>query len=109
MRGTGPDGRIVAEDVERFEPAAPGETAAIGIAPVRAIAAGEVERVPLTNVRKTIVRRLTEAAAVPAFQLGATIDMTETLALRERLVGASAREKRRSARRTSSRRRPQRR
>jgi pyruvate dehydrogenase E2 component (dihydrolipoamide acetyltransferase) len=86
IRGTGPDGRIVAEDVERFDPAAAGTDAAIGIAPVRAIAPGAVERVPLSSLRKTIVRRLTEAAAVPAFQLGATIDMTEALALRERLV-----------------------
>jgi pyruvate dehydrogenase E2 component (dihydrolipoamide acetyltransferase) len=60
-------------------------TAAVA-APVRQIQPGEVERVPLTNVRKTIVRRLTEAAAIPAFQLSATIDMSETLALRERLV-----------------------
>src|SRR4051794_12311728 len=86
IRGTGPDGRIVAEDVERFEPgAAPAVAAAAG--PVRQIQPGEVEKVPLTNVRKTIVRRLTEAAAIPVFQLSATIDMTETLALRERLVG----------------------
>jgi pyruvate dehydrogenase E2 component (dihydrolipoamide acetyltransferase) len=84
IRGTGPDGRIVAEDVERFEPgAAPAVAAA---APLRQIQPGEVEKVPLTNVRRTIVRRLTEAAAIPAFQLSATIDMTETIALRSRLV-----------------------
>src|SRR5258706_7776436 len=64
VRGTGPDGRIVAEDVERAE-AAPAPVAAA--APARAIQPGEVERVPLSNVRKTIVRRLTEAATVPAF------------------------------------------
>jgi pyruvate dehydrogenase E2 component (dihydrolipoamide acetyltransferase) len=85
IRGTGPDGRIVAEDVERFEPGAAPAVAAVA-APARQIQPGEVEKVPLTNVRKTIVRRLTEAAAIPAFQLSATIDMTETLALRERLV-----------------------
>jgi pyruvate dehydrogenase E2 component (dihydrolipoamide acetyltransferase) len=85
VRGTGPDGRIVAEDVERFEPGAAAPAAAAA-APVRQIQPGEVERVPLTNVRKTIVRRLTEAAAIPVFQLTATIDMSETLALRERLV-----------------------
>jgi pyruvate dehydrogenase E2 component (dihydrolipoamide acetyltransferase) len=87
IRGTGPDGRIVAEDVERFDPsAAPAVTAVATAAPVRQIQPGEVEKVPLSNVRKTIVRRLTEAAAIPAFQLSATIDMTQTLALRERLV-----------------------
>src|SRR3954470_23850651 len=86
IRGTGPDGRIVGEDVERFEPGAGAPAGEAPTAPVRQIQPGEVEKLPLTNVRKTIVRRLTEAAAIPAFQLSATIDMTETIALRERLV-----------------------
>src|SRR4051794_38057733 len=69
VRGTGPDGRIVAEDVERAEakPAA---------APAAAVPAGEVESRPLSNVRKTIARRLTEAWTVPAFQLTVDADMT---------------------------------
>jgi hypothetical protein len=33
------------------------------------VPAGEVERVPLTNIRKTIARRLTEAWQIPVFQL----------------------------------------
>ena len=37
-------------------------------------------------MRKTIARRLTEAWTAPVFQLGVSIDMTETLALREQLV-----------------------
>ena len=73
VRGTGPDGRIVAEDVERAEVgAAPAPVAA---APVPA-PAGEVERRPLSNVRRTIARRLTEAWTVPAFQLTVDIDMS---------------------------------
>jgi pyruvate dehydrogenase E2 component (dihydrolipoamide acetyltransferase) len=78
IRGTGPDGRIVAEDVERAE--AQGATAAsnrLSLAPV----SGEVESRPLTNVRKTIARRLTEAWTVPAFQLVVDVDMTRTQAL----------------------------
>jgi pyruvate dehydrogenase E2 component (dihydrolipoamide acetyltransferase) len=69
LRGTGPDGRIVAEDVERAEaqPATPAAAAA---------PAGEVESRPLSNVRKTIARRLTEAWTVPAFQLTVDADMT---------------------------------
>jgi pyruvate dehydrogenase E2 component (dihydrolipoamide acetyltransferase) len=71
LRGTGPDGRIVAEDVERAQaqPAA---------APVAAAPSGEVESRPLSNVRKTIARRLTEAWTVPAFQLTVDVDMTRT-------------------------------
>ena len=40
----------------------------------------------LTSTRKTIARRLTEAWQAPVFQLGVSADMTEVLALRERLV-----------------------
>jgi pyruvate dehydrogenase E2 component (dihydrolipoamide acetyltransferase) len=81
IRGTGPDGRIVAEDIERAEaggPTAPAPTPA-------PVAGGEVERVPLSNVRKTIARRLTEAWQIPVFQLQASADMTRVNALVARL------------------------
>ena len=72
LRGTGPEGRIVAEDVERGEAGAPPTPA-----PAAAQAPdGEVEHVPLTNIRKTIARRLTEAWQIPVFQLEASADMT---------------------------------
>jgi pyruvate dehydrogenase E2 component (dihydrolipoamide acetyltransferase) len=54
IRGTGPDGRIVAEDVERAEAGAP--IPASNTVLQAPVAAGEVERVPLSNVRKTIAR-----------------------------------------------------
>jgi pyruvate dehydrogenase E2 component (dihydrolipoamide acetyltransferase) len=71
VRGTGPDGRVVAEDVERAEaqPAAAAPAAA-------AVPAGEVESRPLSSTRKTIARRLTQAWTVPAFQLTVDADMT---------------------------------
>jgi len=72
VSGTGPEGRIVAEDVERAAAQGPSVTAP---APAP-IAAGEVERIPLTNVRRTIARRLTEAWTVPVFQLTVSADMT---------------------------------
>src|SRR3954469_22131691 len=58
LRGTGPDGRIVAEDVER--------AAATGLtAPARGAGepapSGEIEVVKLNQMRKTIARRMTEA------------------------------------------------
>jgi pyruvate dehydrogenase E2 component (dihydrolipoamide acetyltransferase) len=70
ISGTGPDGRIVAEDVEKAQSGAQ--------APAAAAAAprGEVESRPLSNVRKTIARRLTQAWTVPAFQLTVSADMT---------------------------------
>ena len=82
LQGSGPEGRIVAEDVERGVVAQP--TAAP--AAVRAAATGEVEEIALTSTRKTIARRLTEAWQAPVFQLTLSVDMTRALELRERLV-----------------------
>src|SRR3954469_19433413 len=69
LQGTGPDGRIVAGDVERGEVAKP--AAAPAAAP-----SGEIESVPLTSIRKTIARRLTAAWQAPVFQLTVSADMT---------------------------------
>ena len=71
IHGTGPEGRIVAEDVERAEAGTPAPET-VAAAPL----AGEVERRPLSNVRKTIARRLTQAWTVPAFQLTVSADMS---------------------------------
>jgi pyruvate dehydrogenase E2 component (dihydrolipoamide acetyltransferase) len=79
LRGTGPEGRIVAEDVERAA-AAPAPAAPTATPP------GEVEMVPLTSIRRTIARRLTEAWQIPVFQLTIDVDMARALALREQLV-----------------------
>jgi len=83
IRGTGPDGRIVAEDIERAEAGGPTAPAAAP-APARA-PAGEVERVALSSIRKTIARRLTEAWQIPVFQLQTSADMTRVNALVARL------------------------
>jgi len=68
LSGTGPDGRIVAEDVERGEVSKPAAAATVPT--------GEIESVPLTNIRKTIARRLTAAWQAPVFQLTVSADMT---------------------------------
>src|SRR4051812_20129013 len=81
VAGTGPDGRVVAEDVER--------TAASGApiaAPSQALAVEGVEVRQLSSMRKTIARRLTEAWQAPVFQLGITVDMGRALEVRKRLV-----------------------
>ncbi|HEY5660457.1 MAG TPA: dihydrolipoamide acetyltransferase family protein, partial [Gaiellaceae bacterium] len=84
VAGTGPDGRVVAEDVERAAatgtPPPPAPLAAP--APVSA----EVEVEQLSSMRKTIARRLTEAWQAPVFQLGITVDMGRALEVRKRLV-----------------------
>jgi pyruvate dehydrogenase E2 component (dihydrolipoamide acetyltransferase) len=67
LSGTGPDGRIVAVDVT--------SVGKLGVVEPE-IRFGEPTRVPLSNVRKTIARRLTQAWTVPAFQLTVDADMT---------------------------------
>ena len=88
LAGTGPDGRIVAEDVGNA-PAGGGPAPAVQQASLPALAE-EIEVVAMTSIRKTIARRLTEAWAAPVFQLGVSIDMTEALHLREQLVARLA-------------------
>jgi pyruvate dehydrogenase E2 component (dihydrolipoamide acetyltransferase) len=81
LRGTGPEGRIVAEDVERAQ-AAPAQAA-----PAQAAAAPTaVEVVKLNQMRKTIARRMTEAWEAPAFQISMSADMTASIRLREALL-----------------------
>jgi pyruvate dehydrogenase E2 component (dihydrolipoamide acetyltransferase) len=77
IRGTGPEGRIVAEDVERAE-AAP--AAAPGAAPA------EVRAEKLSSLQKTVARRLTAAWEVPVFQISMNADMSAAQALRAKLV-----------------------
>ncbi len=81
LHGTGPEGRIVAEDVERAEKVAP--EAAPAAVP---LPEGEIEVIPLTGMRKTIARRMTEAWQAPAFQITMTADMSAAIRLREGLV-----------------------
>ena len=87
VAGTGPDGRVVAEDVERAAatgaPVAP--PASAPTAPPQ-----EVELEQLSSMRKTIARRLTEAWQAPVFQLGISVDMGRTLEVRKRLVELNA-------------------
>jgi pyruvate dehydrogenase E2 component (dihydrolipoamide acetyltransferase) len=82
VAGTGPEGRVVAEDVERA--AATGGPAAPAAAPAPVPQEVEVEQ--LSSMRKTIARRLTEAWQAPVFQLGITVDMGRALEVRKRLV-----------------------
>jgi pyruvate dehydrogenase E2 component (dihydrolipoamide acetyltransferase) len=80
LRGTGPEGRIVAEDVERVG-ASPAKAA-----PTAAPLSGEVETVKLNQMRKTIARRMTEAWQAPAFQISMSTDMSASIRLREALL-----------------------
>ncbi len=84
LTGTGPEGRIIAEDVEKAgEGAAPVTPAAPSAAPE---AEADVEVVELTSIRRTIARRLTDAWAAPVFQLSVSADASALASTRERMV-----------------------
>lgn len=95
IRGTGPGGRIVERDVQQFlasqraaprapiaEPARP--SAVVEVPPV---AGGE----PLSRMRRLIAERTTlTKQTVPHFYVTMDIDMTEAMALREKLNATMA-------------------
>ncbi len=93
LTGSGPSGRIVKRDVEAWisgggmpaAPAtAPSPTPAVPTAP--AASGPEFEDVPLSQMRKTIARRLVESIGpVPHFFLTVEVDMTRTMAARRRI------------------------
>ncbi len=94
IHGTGPNGRIIREDVETFmreQPAAAQVEAplpAFVTAPAApaALPGEEVEAVPLTNMRKTIARRLTVSMQqAPHFYLTIDVDMGKAGALRNQI------------------------
>lgn len=62
IKGTGKNGRVTKEDVEKFVAGAPAKAAAPAAAPVSAVAGDRSQkRVPMTRLRKTIANRLLEA------------------------------------------------
>jgi pyruvate dehydrogenase E2 component (dihydrolipoamide acetyltransferase) len=105
IAGTGPDGRITKEDVEAaiasgdktVAPAAPaaagtparapaGGAAATGTPAAGPPAPGETRDVPLTRMRQTIARRMSESKQhIPHIYLTVGITMDAALALRKQL------------------------
>ena len=81
LTGTGPEGRIIAEDVEHAS-----DGAVSGPPAAAPDDEGSIEIVELTSVRRTIARRLTEAWAAPVFQLSVTADASALSATREHMV-----------------------
>ncbi|HEV2404450.1 MAG TPA: biotin/lipoyl-containing protein, partial [Ktedonobacterales bacterium] len=84
IQGTGPSGRIIRDDVEAALAAQ--QTQAPAFQPAQPIAAAEgeeVRAVPLSNMRKTIARRLQQSMqTAPHFYLTVSVDATQLVALR---------------------------
>jgi pyruvate dehydrogenase E2 component (dihydrolipoamide acetyltransferase) len=77
VKGTGPDGRIIREDIEKYKP----ELASAG-APTDPSA--DYVDIPLSNMRRTIAARLAESKVQsPHYYLTVDIQMDKVLKLRE--------------------------
>ncbi|HXT14617.1 MAG TPA: dihydrolipoamide acetyltransferase family protein [Gemmatimonadaceae bacterium] len=80
MQGSGPGGRIVKRDVESAQ-ATP--SFAHRPSPVAHRAAGDFEDIALTQIRKTIAKRLSESIGpIPTFYLTAEFDLTRVTEMR---------------------------
>ncbi|CCH52122.1 pyruvate dehydrogenase complex dihydrolipoamide acetyltransferase [Fibrisoma limi BUZ 3] len=106
VHGSGPEGRIVKSDVESFVPqqkptqapaqtpqAAPAQPQATQPAPAPSpapVAQGDFEDVPVSQMRKTIARRLSESMyTAPHFYLTMEINMDKAMELRGTVNGIS--------------------
>ena len=95
IQGSGPGGRIIRDDVEAFMREQAARPAVVEVpvptfAPAPAIAAmqpgEEVEAIPLTQMRKTIARRLAASMQqAPHFYVTMSIDMDKAEALRAQI------------------------
>lgn len=88
LSGTGDQGRIVKKDVEAFlkNPTAPSASKSIPALPQLGTVTGIDEEVTVSQMRKTIARRLSESKfGAPHFYLTIEINMTNTWDSRKRL------------------------
>ncbi len=88
IAGSGPEGRIVLRDLDKAVPAAGVGAATVPAGP----AAGAFTDVPLSQIRKTIAKRLVQSIGpVPTFYLTTEVDMARTWEAREALNEAGKR------------------
>ncbi len=74
ISGTGPGGRIVKKDIEEALGSSPDSVSPV--APTQGSSDGEYQDIPLTQMRKTIARRLSESIGpIPHFFLTISVDM----------------------------------
>src|SRR5512138_2059004 len=83
LQGSGPGGRIIKRDIEAA--GAGGQAAAR--APMRAPSGTDFEDIPLTQIRKTIAKRLVESIGpIPTFYLTAEFDLTRVTEMRAAML-----------------------
>lgn len=78
VTGTGDNGRIIKKDIENYTPGAAASTAAVGVE--------SYDEVPVSQMRKTIAKRLAESKfTAPHFYLTKEIKMDAVLSARKRM------------------------
>ena len=86
IEGSGPDGRIIKRDVLAAVEKAPATETAGAPAPAAPAGGLESRKVTLTNMRKTIAKRLVESkTTIPHFQVSMQVNMDPLLELRKTL------------------------
>ena len=88
MRGSGPGGRIVKRDIETAMTAAAAKPKAAAPAPVKRLISreGDYQDIPLTQIRKTIARRLSESIGpIPTYYLTTEFDLGRASEMRAAL------------------------
>lgn len=90
VSGSGPEGRVVARDLEAGAVRAAEQAGPMPAAPPARVPAGTpYTDVPLTQIRKTIARRLTQSIGpIPTFYLTTEVDMERAAESREALLAA---------------------
>jgi len=82
VKGSGPEGRILREDVEKFRPSA--GAVAFGAAAAPTDATADYIDTPISNMRRVIGQRLTQSKQeLPHYYLTVDIDMGKVAKLRE--------------------------
>lgn len=80
VQGSGPNGRVIQRDLENLSNTTTVETNSV-------VATAQVNKIPLTNMRKTIARRLMESVnTAPHFFLTVSINMTSVLNWRKEVI-----------------------
>lgn len=95
VSGSGPHGRIVAQDVENTAPPTTAMATGASAAQVKALYDGiAYEEVPLDGMRATIAKRLIEAKqTIPHFYLTGDIEIGRLIAMREEANAAAPKDK----------------
>ncbi|MBF15443.1 MAG: hypothetical protein CL740_00220 [Chloroflexi bacterium] len=78
ISGSGPSGRVTEDDIRNFNSSSKKESQ-ISKVPVR-------ETIPMSPLRQTISKRMSESAQIPSVTLNTKVDITNTLELQKNLV-----------------------